>query len=342
MTQLTTAFLGVAHIHTPGFIKTLNQRKADVHVAAIYDHDTARGQQRAGELDSAAFVSDPQAIFDNPQIGSVVICSETVHHRELVLGAAKAGKHIFCEKPLGLGKGDAQEMADAIKAAGLTFQTGFFQRGSPTNQFIKQEVQAGHLGQITRVRYTNCHQAALAGWFDTEWRWITEARQAGGGALLDLGAHPLDLIIHTFTQTEGDVISAKASVGNRGGRYGKDIDEYGTGLLQFASGAIAELEASWVDPELRSPIEVFGTAGQIQATNSGVLYYSAHVEGMDGKTSVTDLPPAAPHAFDLFWDALLGRELPVPLVTVDEAAQGSILMQQLYQSAGRSTTTGLK
>ena len=89
-------------------------------------------------------------------------------------------------------------MADAIKAAGVTFQTGFFMRSGATSQFIKREVQAGHLGKITRARLSNGHQAALEGWFDTEWRWLTDAKLAGGGALLDLGAHVLDQIIDIF------------------------------------------------------------------------------------------------------------------------------------------------
>ena len=131
------------------------------------------------------------------------------------------------------------------------------------------------------------------------------------------------------------------SLGNRGGRYGTEIDEYGAGLLTFASGAIAELEASWVDPALHSPTEVFGTEGQIQVKDGGLYYFSKHVDGADGKTPVTDLPPGAPHAFDLFWDALLGSPLAVPLVTVEEAALGSVLMERLYNAAGRSTTTGL-
>lgn len=341
MTQLTTAFLGVAHIHTPGFISTLNKRADEVRVKLVTDHDAERGQRRAGEMAGSQFVADPQQIFDDPEITSVVICAETNRHRELVTAAAQAGKHIFCEKPLGLGADDSRVMADAIKAAGVTFQTGFFMRSSPAMQFVRREVQAGNLGKITRARYSNCHQAALAGWFDTEWRWLTDPKQAGGGAMLDLGAHVLDIIIHTFPRTEGEVTQVSGALGSRGGRYGGEIDEYGAGLLTFASGAIAELEASWVDPSLRSPLEVFGTEGQIQVKDGGVYYYSQKVEGMDGKTPITDLPPAGPHAFDLFWDALGGKELAVPLIPVEEAALGSVLMERIYQGAGRSTTTGL-
>jgi predicted dehydrogenase len=338
MTSLTTAFLGVAHIHTPSFIKTLEQRSDEIRVKAVYDPQPERGARRAAEIPGSQFVTDPSAILDDPEITSVVVCSETNRHRDLVIRAAQAGKHLFVEKPLGLGREDSEAMADAIRASGVTFQTGFFMRGSSTAQFIRQAVQAGDLGKITRIRYSNGHQAALAGWFDTEWRWLTDPVQAGGGAMLDLGAHVLDQIIHIFPATEGEVVQVAASLGSRGGRYGMEIDEYGAGLLTFASGAIAEMEASWVDPALHSPTEVFGTEGQIQVRDGSLYYYSSRVPEIEGKVPVTNLPPKAPHAFDLFWDSLLGKPVPIPLVSIDEALLGSILMERLYQAAGRSTT----
>ncbi len=341
MTPITTAFLGTAHIHMGDFVRRLTARQNQITVRFVYDHDAPRGTSYAQKFDGAAFTDDPQTILADPDITSVVICSETVHHKELVLAAARAGKHIFSEKPLGLGTADADEMAQAIRDAGVTFQTGFFMRGDPIHQFVRREVQAGHLGKLTRVRYSNCHEAALAGWFDTDYRWLADPKLAGGGAMLDLGAHVLDIILNTYPQTEGDILRAEGMVGSRGGRYGAEIDEYGTGILEFQSGMIAELEASWVDPKLRSPLEVHGTEGEILAQNGVVTYYSKHVDGYGEPTVVADLPPAAPHAFDLFWDALLGQTLPIPLVGVDEAAQGSRAMEQLYASAGRSTTVGL-
>ncbi len=342
MPAITAAFVGVAHIHTPGFIKMLvaHAEIGDVKVKCVWDHDGERGQKRAAEL-SAAFVRDVDAILSDPQITAVVICSETNLHRELVIKCANAGKNIFCEKPLGLGKEDTSEMALAIERAGVTFQTGYFQRGSPASQFIKREVQAGHLGKLTRAYFANCHGAVLGGWFDTEWHWIADAKAAGGGALLDLGAHVLDLVVDIFPKTEGEVVGATASFGNRTARYGSEIDEYGTGLLTFETGFSAVIDASWVDGPLRAPTMVFGTEGQISVRDGQVFYQSNHVDGADGKTPVENLPPAAPHAFELFWDALLGKSLPLPLVPVQNCVAASILMERLYQSAGRSTTSGL-
>ncbi|MEO7716445.1 MAG: Gfo/Idh/MocA family oxidoreductase [Capsulimonas sp.] len=336
MTKLTTAFLGVAHIHTPDFVRRLNARSGQITVKYVYDREAERGTKVAGET-GAQFVSDVDTILNDPEVTSVIVCSETNFHEDLVIRAAKAGKNLFVEKPLGLGAEDSANIAAAIKEAGVIFQTGFFQRSSPINIFIKKEIEAGNLGKITRVSYSNCHQAALDGWFDTDWRWLADKSLAGGGAMLDLGAHMLDLIIDTIIPSEGEVTSLAAALGNKGGRYGDEIDEYGTALLTFASGATATFDASWIDPKLKSTWEIYGTEGQIQVIGyTQVLYFSKKVEGADG-SPITELPASAPHAFELWVEALLGNTLPVPLVTVDQAALGSTLMERIYISAGRTT-----
>src|SRR5215212_3172169 len=125
----TLALIGCAHIHTPGFIKAMKARP-DVKVKSVWDHDRARAEKRAGELD-AKVVDDAKAIFDDRDVAAVVICSETNRHVDLVAPAAAAKKDLFVEKPLGLGAKDAYAMADAIDKAGVKFQTGYFMRGNP-------------------------------------------------------------------------------------------------------------------------------------------------------------------------------------------------------------------
>ncbi|MBV9469125.1 MAG: Gfo/Idh/MocA family oxidoreductase [Abitibacteriaceae bacterium] len=328
--MLTTAFLGVAHIHTPDFINRLNKRE-DVQVKAVYDHEAERGQKRA-EASHATFTPDIDSILNDPEITSVVICSETNRHGDLVERVAAAGKHMFVEKPLAVTGSEAQRMADAITRAGVTFQTGFASRSTPQMQFIKREVAAGHLGTITRMRHCNGHSGSLGGWFDTEWRWIADAEQAGGGGFADLGAHSLDIILWVLRGVCGEVKRVAGSVGHATNRYG-DIDEYGAGLITFDSGAIAEVEASWVDPKLHSPVEVFGTQGQIQVIGGKVFYYSEHVEGADGG-EWTDLPAQQSHAFELFFDKLGGKPIGVDLVTVEQAAEESRVMHEMYLAAG--------
>ncbi|HEX8465890.1 MAG TPA: Gfo/Idh/MocA family oxidoreductase [Abditibacterium sp.] len=325
-----TAFLGVAHIHTPSFVKTISSRD-DVKCKYVFDHESERAQLRAAEL--GAQVADLDAILADPEVQSVVICSETRHHVELATRAAQAGKHLFIEKPLAITGYDAQIIADAVKAAGVTFQTGFFSRGTAANQFIKREVEAGHLGVVTRMRYTNCHQGALAGWFDTQWRWIADKSEAGGGGFADLGAHALDIVLWSLSKTCGAPTKFAATLGNATGRYGdlSQIDEWGAGLITFESGAVAVVEAGWIDPKYSAPVEVHGTQGQILVHDGKVFYFSEHVEGANGG-EWTDLPAALPHAFTLFWDKLAGAN--VPLVSIEEAAAESRVMHELYLAAG--------
>ena len=324
----TTAFLGLAHIHTPGFINTINKRD-DVKCKYVQDDDAQRAQKRAGELD--AQVADIETILADAQVTSVVICSETRGHTALVERAAAAGKHIFAEKPLATTETDAARMAKAIEDAGVVFQTGFFMRGWPSNIFIKQEIEAGHLGTVTRMSYTNCHEGALGGWFDSEWRWIADKNEAGGGGFADLGAHALDIILWCLGPTCGPVVKTAATLGNATQRYGdlSQIDEWGVGLVTFESGAVGIVQAGWVDPQGGAPVEVHGTKGHIIVRDDEVLYFSQEVEGAGGGPW-TDLPAPCANGFGAFWDKLEGAD--VPLVSPAQAAQESAVMAQLYNS----------
>ncbi len=322
------ALIGAAHIHTPGFVKRILAR-TDCTVEYVYDHDSARAAANAEQL-GASVIETPQTAWDDPSVAAVVICSETNRHEELVLAAAAAGKHMFVEKPLGLGAEDAYRMADAIEAAGVLFQTGYFRRGTPIEQFIKTQIDAGAFGKITRVRHTNCHSGSLGGWFDTDWRWMADPEQAGCGGFGDLGTHSLDILLWWM----GDVSRVTADIDMATGRY-EGCDEFGEGLIKFASGAIGSLAAGWVDVAHPGGIVVSGTEGHAHVDNGKLYFKSQHVDGAGGGDWSAHLPPAQPHAFELFLDAVGGKE--VTLVGAREAALRSAVMEAMYQAASRQT-----
>lgn len=319
------ALVGCAHIHTPGFIKMLAQRPQD-HVRVVWDHDHARGRKCADEL-NARFLADERKLYAEADVDAAIVCAETDRHEPLVLAAAEAGKHLFVEKPLGLGSRDAYAMAEAIRKVGVLFQTGYFQRGRPELQFIRSHLAAGSFGRVTRVRGSNCHAGALGGWFDTEWRWMADPKQAGCGAFGDLGTHALDILLWLL----GDVTEATAMLDNTTGRY-DDCDETGEGLMRFASGAIGTLAAAWTD--VANPVQYLlsGTEGHAAVINSQLFFQSKRVDGADGKQPWTDLPEAWPHAFELFLNAVGGKD-DVPLVTAYEAAYRSAVMEAMYEGA---------
>lgn len=325
MPPLDLALVGAAHIHTPNFIKRILAR-TDVRVRSVWDHDNARAERRAAELD-ARVVSDPDAIWEDDAVQAVIICSETDRHEPLVMAAAAAGKHLFVEKPLGMAHEDAARMAAAIESAGVIFQTGYFMRGQPVHHFLREQIRLGHFGKITRMRHSNCHSGSLGRWFDTEWLWMTDLAQAGVGAFGDLGTHSLDILMWLM----GDVARVTATVDTAVAHYGA-TDEFGEGLLVFANGVVGTLAAGWVDVQNPITTLVSGTEGHAYVCEGQLFFKSSHVEGADGVQPWIDLPEAWPHAFELFLDAVTGGST-ARLVTAREGAARSTVMAAMYTAA---------
>lgn len=319
------ALVGGAHIHTPDFINRLNRRN-DVKTKCVWDHDAARAQKRAEAL-KATVVKNVEEIWQDPQIKAVVICSETTRHRDLVLAAAKAGKHMFVEKPLGSTAKESEEMASAIEQAKVLFSTGYFMRSDPKHRFLKEQVAKGSFGKITRIHGSNCHTGSLGGWFDTEWRWMADPKIAGVGGFGDLGTHSLDIMMWLI----GDVEEVTADVKVVTGRYG-ECDEAGEGMLRFKNGTMGVLTAGWVDHADPVTLLISGTEGHAAIINGQLYFRSSKVQGADGKAPWKEMPAAWPHAFDMFVNAVTGKGEQA-LVTVNEAAARVKVMEAMYQGA---------
>ena len=326
--MLKLALVGASHIHTPGFVKKLKER-SDIQVRYVWDRIPAVAERQAAEL-GAAVIPDTAVVWADGDISAVVICSETNIHKDLVLAAAASKKHLFAEKPLGIGARDALEMAQAIEKAGVLFQTGYFNRGNPIYQFIRQQIAQGSFGRITRIRHSNCHGGGMADWFvDKDWSWMTDPAQAGFGGFGDLGTHSLDLILWLVDRP---VEKVTASIHTAGARFGPDCDEYGEGLMVFDDGMLGSVAASWVDVGNPVTFQVNGMEGNAWVVDGKLFFKSKHVAGADGSAPWTDLPPAWPHAFDLFLDAVSGKPYPA-LVSPREAARNSAVMEAFYQAA---------
>ncbi len=218
-------------------------------------------------------------------------------------------------------------MAKAIDKAGVLFTTGYFSRTDPKHLFLKDEIAKGNFGTITRVRASNCHNGSLGGWFDTDWRWMTDPKQAGVGAFGDLGTHKLDILMWML----GDIEAVTGDIRAVTHRYG-DCDETGEALLQFKNGVIATLAAGWVDIDDPVKMQISGTQGHAVIYNDKLFYRSEKVETSDNRKPVTNLPPEPKVPMQQFLDAVAGDKTQ-PLVTADEAAARVVAMAAIYEAA---------
>jgi len=203
-------------------------------------------------------------------------------------------------------------------------------RGHPVHLFLREQIRLGHFGTVTRIRHSNCHEGALRGWFDDEWRWMADPAAAGVGAFGDMGTHSLDILLWLMGEM-ADVTRVTAVIDVAIGRY-EGCDEYGEGLLHFANGAIGSLAAGWVDVANPITVMVSGTEGHAYMSGKDFYFKSSQVAGADGTAPWTDLPTAWPHAFELFLDAITDQAS-VSLVSAAEAALRSAIMKALYQAA---------
>ena len=329
----TLAFIGCAHIHTPGFIHSLNQRTDSIKVKYVWDHDLERAGKSAAALAGSVVEGNLDTILADPEVTAVIVCTETNRHTAVVPQIAAAKKHVFVEKPLGFAGADAKVMADAIESAGVLFSTGYFSRGNAKLRFVKEQIEKGHFGKITRARMSNCHSGALGGWFDGEWRWMADPSVSGCGGFGDLGTHALDILLWLF----GPVAQATGQLDSGTARYA-GCDETGEGMLRFESGVIATLAAAWDDVADPVYLIVSGTEGHAAIVNNELYFQSKHVPTMDGSQPVrnAELPGPIAAGLDSFLDRVTGKSDDAPLVGASEAAYRNAVMEAIYTGAKES------
>ena len=323
------ALVGGAHIHTPQYVDALKKRTG-VNAKYVWDHDMARAEKRARELGGSK-VTDLKTIWADPEIAAVVICSETDRHHDLVLAAAQAKKHMFVEKPLGSTAKESFAMAAAIEKASLYFTTGYFMRTSREHLFLKEQVEKGAFGKITRVRGSNCHSGALGGWFDGEYRWMADPKISGVGAFGDLGTHSLDILMWLF----GGIEAVTADIRSVINKY-PNCDESGEALLKFQSGVIGTLAAGWVDVDNPVTLEISGTEGHAVIMQGQLFFKSSKVDKADGREPWSVLPHGKPQPITQFLDALEGKPHD-SLVPPHEAAARVAVMEAAYHGAHSQT-----
>ena len=323
--NITLALLGVAHMHTPMFLQILKMRE-DVKIAYVWDRDAARAGRWAAECGAKTAKSVAEVLGDSG-VSGVVILSETSLHAELATAAAKAGKHVFVEKPIAAGFQDASQIADAVEKAGVLFTSGYHLRTVPKYLFVKENIEKGNFGKIVRVHCSFCNDCVLQGEFDREFKWTVDPAWGSRGSFADTGTHALDMLMWLM----GDVEAVTAEIRTVTGRY-PNCDEAGQGMIRFKSGVTGTISAGWIEPENPVELLVAGTEGHATIFNGRLHLRTQKVQGADGARPWGKLPPGPEHPLLQFVNAIEGQK-DLPLVKPREAAARVKVMEAFYRSA---------
>lgn len=265
MSAVKIGMASFAHMHAGSYASSLRSLP-DAMIECIWDTDEERGRQMAEQFGSR-YVADLDE-FLAADIAGVVVCSENAGHRELAERAARAGKHILCEKPIATTLDDARAMIDAAASAGVHLATAFPCRFSPAMWQLRERVRAGELGDILAIAGTN--RGTMPG------GWFIELDKSGGGAVIDHTVHVVDLM---RWMTGSEVRQVYAEISNR--MYGLDFDDCGVLTMELANGVFATLDTSWSRPKSYPTwgdvtIEVVGTQGtaSLDMFNQKIVGYS--------------------------------------------------------------------
>ncbi len=238
--------------------ENLATRIPGVRVAAIADVLPASAQQLAERLHIPAATADYGDILADPEIEAVAICSSTDTHAALIIEAAKAGKHIFCEKPISHDLGQIDAALAAVEAAGVKLQIGFNRRFDPNFRKVRQLVAEGKIGEPHILRITSRDPAPPP----------VEYVRVSGGIFLDMTIHDFDMARYQMGCEVTEVFAAggvlvDAAIGEAG-----DIDT-AVITLKFENGAIGVIDNSRKAVYgYDQRVEVFGSGGMVAVSNN--------------------------------------------------------------------------
>lgn len=205
-----------------------------------------------------AFAGVAELVADK-SIDAVYIASPVFLHCEHALSAAAAGKHVLCEKPLGLTSAESRAIVDACRNAGVTLGTAYYRRFYPVLARVRELIADGVIGKVALA------QMNAFEYFDPPEdhprRWLLDPEESGGGPMMDFGCHRIEVLTSIF----GDVTSVSAFVSNA--VFGREVEDTAVATFGFASGATATVTVTHAAFEARDTLDIYGTEGSLHIGN---------------------------------------------------------------------------
>jgi predicted dehydrogenase len=269
--------LGIGRSHIEGW-----RQHPQVDVVAVVDADPARLEQVGNQYGVAARYTSAAEMLAAGGVDVVSVCTPNKFHKELAIAAFEAGCHVLCEKPMAMNAEEGRAMLAAARRAGRRLMINFSYRFSAQSRALKTQVDAGLFGDFyfgRTVWHRRRGMPGFGGWFGTK-------ALAGGGPLIDLGVHRLDLALWLMgypkpTWVLGNTYDpiARRLADAAGKTY--DVEDLAAAFVRFDNGATLVIEASWAaniqEAELMETRLLGTKAGLLQKNLNEGYQFDAHV-----------------------------------------------------------------
>lgn len=255
MDKLRIAIIGAGGIatgaHTPGYEKMDN-----VEIVGVCDIIEERAEKLAKRLNTDFYCTDYKKIFDIPNLDAVDICTPNYLHSIIAVDALNHGINVFCEKPDAVSVAEAEKMKAAAEKSGKVLMVMRNNRYMEVSKYLKSYINDGKMGEIYAARCGWQRRRGIPG----KGGWFTTKEQSGGGPLIDLGVHMIDLSIWLMGNPKpvavsgctyekfanSDVVDSVHSAFGTAKEDGTfDVEDLAMGFIRFDNGACMQIEFSW-------------------------------------------------------------------------------------------------
>ncbi len=325
MDKLRWGILSTADIGRTKVVPAI-QRAPRTEVVAVGSRDVERARAYAAELKIPTVHDSYEALLTDPQVDAVYVPLPNSLHAEWTMAAARAGKHVLCEKPLAMNAAEAARMVATCEQEGVLLVEAFMYRLHPSWQAVQEIVRSGRIGRLVAVQ-------SWFSYFNDDARNIRNRVEVGGGALYDIGCYNVNLSRLLFEaeprRIQGSVV--------RDPELGVDV--LTSGILEFDSGVATFTCSTRTETDQR--VHVYGTEGRISI---GIPFNippdrptEIHVTAggdppVAPKTEVLTFPPADPYTVEAAYFAaavLDGTPFPFP---ASDAVANMRVMDLLFES----------
>ena len=264
MEKIKIAIIGAGNIARNAHLPVYAERD-DVEIVAIADSNLERAQEIADRFHIPhAYKTVEEVLENHPEVQAIDICVWNKSHAPVAIAAAKAGKHILCEKPMAWSIADAEAMKKAVDEAGVLFMVAVMTRYANETVMLKEEIEDGRLGNIYYAKTGYMRRRG------TPIGWFTDTQKSGGGPVIDIGIHCIDRTWYLMGMPKPTRISASTSYAigefktkgvNRYKALDSDVTAFDTedsaaAIIHFENGATMMAEVSWaINMEQDGPTE---------------------------------------------------------------------------------------
>jgi len=319
--MLNVAVLGAWHVHAQDYAaEVLNNQ--NLHLSCIWDENPERGEAFATRFD-IPYEANLNNVLTDANIHTVIVTTSTAAHVEVISAAAASEKHIFTEKVLGITVQNCQDIFAAVDAHHVQLMVSLPRLVEPYYLFAEAALESGQLGQLTSIRCRMAHSGAIPS-TDNPNGWLPEhffdPLACGGGALIDLGAHP----IYLTNRLAGAVTAVSARLQQT---FKRGVDDNSAVIVEYVSGALGILETGFVSEGDGFVLELHGTGGSL------IIHEDAthlRLKGHDWWSPPT-LPKALPSPMQQWVSAILDGT--TPTLTRDDFMQLTVINEAAAKSS---------